>query len=84
VASSTALNLEAISKAIRQHNDRCQAPVVEIRMNPFEVERLGFDTFEGLPIIGDKEIGTGRFRLLCERDLGGQVKAAEKSVPVPA
>lgn len=87
MASSTALNLEAISKAIRQHNEGCKAPLVEIRMNPFEVERLGFDTFEGIPIVGDEEIGTGRFRLLCERDLGGQVKAAEaekKSVPVPA
>ena len=37
-------------------------------MNPFEVERLGWDTIRGLPIVGDSEIGTGRFRVVCSRD----------------
>ena len=37
-------------------------------MNPFEVERLGWDSMRGLPIIGDPEIGTGRFRVVCSRE----------------
>lgn len=37
-------------------------------MNPFEVERLGWDSIRGLPIVGDPEIGTGRFRVVCSRD----------------
>lgn len=37
-------------------------------MNPFEVERLGWDSIRGLPVVGDPEIGTGRFRVVCSRD----------------
>ena len=43
VASPEAKNLEAISKAIDQHNSNCPFPAAEVRMNPFEVERLGWD-----------------------------------------
>ena len=43
VASPEAKNLEAISKAIDQHNANCPFPAAEVRMNPFEVERLGWD-----------------------------------------
>lgn len=56
-------------------------------MNPFEVERLDFDTFNGIPIVGDGDIGTGRFRLVCERDLVGHMEAeesAKESVPAAA
>ena len=28
-------------------------------MNPFEVERLGWEQIRGLPIVADPEIGTG-------------------------
>ena len=38
-------------------------------MNPFEVERLGWETIRGLPVVPDGEIGTGRFRIVCSRDL---------------
>ena len=41
-------------------------------MNPFEVERLGWDQIRGLPIIPDGEIGTGRFRIVCSSDLDGE------------
>ena len=38
-------------------------------MNPFEVERLGWDHIRGLPVVPDAEIGTGRFdRLLARLD----------------
>lgn len=63
-----AKNLEAISKAIDQHNSGCPFPAAEVRMNPFEVERLGWDHIRGLPVIPDGEIGTGRFRIVCSRD----------------
>jgi len=41
-------------------------------MNPFEVERLGWDHIRGLPVVPDAEIGTGRFRIVCSRDLDGE------------
>lgn len=64
-----AKNLEAISKAIDQHNSGCPFPAAEVRMNPFEVERLGWEEIRGLPVVPDAEIGTGRFRIVCARDL---------------
>lgn len=67
--SAEAKNLEAISKAIDQHNSGCPFPAAEVRMNPFEVERLGWDTIRGLPLVADAEIGTGRFRIVCSRDV---------------
>ena len=61
-------NLEAISKAIDAHNSSCPFPAVAVAMNPFEVERLGWDTIRGLPIRPDPEIGTGAFRVVCARE----------------
>jgi hypothetical protein len=69
MASAEAQNLEAISKAIDQHNSSCPFPAAEVRMNPFEVERLGWDHIRGLPVVPDDQIGTGRFRIVCSRDL---------------
>jgi hypothetical protein len=37
-------------------------------MNPFEVERLGWDSIRGLPIRPDDSLGTGSFRIICGRD----------------
>jgi hypothetical protein len=72
VASAEVKNLEAISKAIDQHNANCAFPAAEVRMNPFEVERLGWNEIRGLPIVPDPEIGTGRFRIVCSRELDGE------------
>ncbi len=63
-------NLEAISRAIDAHNSSCPFPAVAIAMNPFEVERLGWDTIRGLPIRPDSAIGTGAFRIQCAKDEG--------------
>ena len=63
-----AKNLEAISRAIDQHNQNCPWPASEIRMNPFEVERLGWEEVRGLPVVGDASVGTGRFVVVCSRD----------------
>jgi hypothetical protein len=90
VASAEAKNLEAISKAIDQHNANCPFPAAEVRMNPFEIERLGWDQIRGLPLLPDPELGTGRFRIVCSRDLDGEgleeVEAVgqevETSVPI--
>jgi hypothetical protein len=69
MASPEAKNLEAISQAIDQHNMNCPFPAAEVRMNPFEVERLGWETIRGLPVVPDGAIGTGRFRIVCSRDM---------------
>jgi len=71
MASPEAKNLEAISKAIDQHNSNCPFPAAEVRMNPFEVERLGWDEIRGLPLVPDEAIGTGRFRIVCSQDTDG-------------
>ena len=72
MASPEAKNLEAISKAIDQHNANCPFPAAEVRMNPFEIERLGWDQIRGLPLLPDPALGTGRFRIVCSRDLEGE------------
>lgn len=68
VSDSEIKNLEAISKAIDVHNAECEFPASEVRMNPFEVERLGWEDIRGLPIVGDPAIATGRFRVVCAGD----------------
>jgi hypothetical protein len=85
VTRSDALNLEAISKAVDQHDARCGRPAVEVAMNQFEVDRLGWDTIRGLPIVADDKIGTGRFEVRCDRDKVGPTgtTAVEKTEPVP-
>jgi hypothetical protein len=79
-------NLEAISKAIDQHNEGCEWPAIAIEMNPFEVERLGWDSIRGLPVRANAELGTGAFRVVCAREEGlpgEEVEAvAEQTVPV--
>jgi hypothetical protein len=80
-----AKNLEAISKAIDTHNAGCEWPAVAVEMNPFEVERLGWDTIRGLPIRPNPDIGTGRFRVVCAREEGEPEETveavAEQAVP---
>ena len=83
MASPEAKNLEAISKAIDQHNANCPFPAAEVRMNPFEVERLGWDEIRGLPVVGDPAIGTGRFRIVCSREGAGEGIEEVEAVGVP-
>ena len=88
MSSAEAKNLEAISRAIDQHNQGCEWPAVAIELNPFEVERLGWDTIRGLPVRGNPELGTGRFRVVCAREEGEPAEeetveaVAEQIVPV--
>jgi hypothetical protein len=81
MASSEAKNLEAIKKAVDQHAANCPFPAIEIAMNPYEVERLGWTELFGIPVVGDDKLGTGRFEVRCERDKTGsghEVKEEEK------
>lgn len=79
--SAESRNLEAISRAIDQHNSSCPYPAAEVRMNPFEVERLGWDEIRGLPVVPDSSIGTGRFEIVCSRDTGTEdLDVAEEEV----
>jgi hypothetical protein len=70
MSSAEAKNLEVISKAIDDHNSSCDWPAVAIEMNPFEVERLGWDSIRGLPIRPNPDLGTGSFRVVCAREEG--------------
>jgi hypothetical protein len=86
MSSSEAKNLEAISKAIDTHNRGCEWPAVAIEMNPFELERLGWDSIRGLPIRANPAIGTGRFRVVCarEEDEPGEIVEAVAEQTAPA
>ena len=78
MSGTEAKNLEAISRAIDQHNASCPFPASEVRMSPFELERLGWYEIRGLPIVPDSSLGTGRFRIVCSRDSeGGELEAIE-------
>jgi hypothetical protein len=86
VSSPEAKNLEAISRAIDHHNATCEFPAVAVEMNPFEVERLGWDVIRGLPIRSNPDLGTGSFRVVCAREEGepGEVveAVAEQAEPL--
>jgi hypothetical protein len=83
VTSAEAKNLEAISKAIDQHNSSCPFPASEVRMNPFEADRLGWDEIRGLPIVPDPELGTGAFRIICSRDQEGEGIEEAEALGIP-
>jgi hypothetical protein len=83
VTNPEAKNLEAISRAIDQHNSNCPFPASEVRMNPFEVERLGWDEIRGLPIVADPELGTGAFRIICSRDQEGEGIEEAEALGIP-
>jgi hypothetical protein len=84
VSSPEARNLEVIVKAIDQHDTNCDYPALAVAMNPFEAERLGWDTIKGLPIRPDPELGTGMFRVLCSGDEDGSGVEEEEAVEAVA
>jgi len=77
--SAEGKNLEVISQAIDAHNSSCDWPAVAVEMNPFEVDRLGWDSIRGLPIRPNPDLGTGSFRVVCAREEGllGEEDAVE-------
>jgi hypothetical protein len=83
VSEAEPKNLEAISRAIDQHNSNCPYPAAEVRMNPFEADRLGWEEIRGLPVVPDPEIGTGRFRIICSRDVEGEGIEEAEALGIP-
>ena len=58
-------------------------------MNPFEIERLGWEEIRGVPIVGDPNVATGRFNIVCSGEGQGdeeleQVEAVGEPVRVGA
>ena len=82
MTSPEAKNLEVISRAIDDHNVSCEWPAVAVEMNPFEVERLGWDSIRGLEIRPNPDLGTGSFRIVCSREDG--LPAEEETVEAVA
>jgi len=80
LSSPEAKNLEVIVKAIEQHDRNCEYPALAVAMNPFEVERLGWDTIKGLPIRPDPKLGTGAFRVICSGDEDGSGLEEQEAV----
>lgn len=69
MSGTEARNFEAIVKAKAEHNRKCPFPPHSVRMNPFEIERMGWeegDMIAGLVLEADGRIGTGAFRLVCD------------------
>jgi hypothetical protein len=69
VGNPEAKNFEAIVKAKADHNSHCPFPPHTVRMNPFEIERMGWeegDVIAGLTLEADAKLGTGAFRLVCD------------------
>ncbi len=82
--SSEAKNLEAISRAIDRHEKTCEYPTLAVLMNPFEVERLGWEEIRGVPVRAEQRIATGRFEILCAGDEDGSGIEEEEAVEAVA
>jgi len=83
VSGAEPKNLEAISQAIDHHNRSCPFPAAEVRMNPFEADRLGWEEIRGLPVVPDAEIGTGRFKIVCSCDMDGEGIEEAEALGIP-
>jgi len=82
--SSEAKNLEAISRAIDRHEKTCEYPTLAVLMNPFEVERLGWEEIRGVPVRAEQRIATGRFEILCAGDEDAEGIEEEEAVEAVA
>jgi hypothetical protein len=87
MSDAQAKNLERLNQALGVHDSGCPFPVQEICMNPFEVERLGWDSYpwkgKDIPISGDSRLPTGRFRLVCPATGGGVKEEVEVELDLP-
>jgi hypothetical protein len=72
MSSSTAKNLERITASVEQHDSSCESKGKAVCLNPYEFERLGFDSVfikkdgRWVPIKPDDTLGTGRLRVVCD------------------
>jgi hypothetical protein len=77
-----AKNLMVISEAMDRHDKNCGEPLLEVQLNPFEYERLGWDEIRGVPIVENGDLGTGVFRLICSGIHTEDEEEVEESVDV--
>lgn len=73
-------NLKAIADALAAHEKICKSPPVEIQLNPYEVKRLDWDDFNGIPIVGETSVPTGRIRIVCANDKNNNESVSEEVV----
>jgi len=52
-------------------------------MNPFEIDRLGWEEIRGLPLVPDPEMGTGSFKIVCSRDIEGEGIEEAEALGIP-
>ena len=52
-------------------------------MNPYELERLGWEEIRGLPLVGDPGLSTGRFRIVCSREGDGEGVEETEAIGTP-
>jgi hypothetical protein len=67
--NSEAKNMKAIAEAKAKHNRGCPFPPHTIRMNPADIERMGWEegeTIAGLRLEADPDEQTDRFSLVCD------------------
>jgi hypothetical protein len=87
VTGTEARNFEAIAKAKADHNRKCPFPPHTVRMNPFEIERMGWeegDVIAGLVLEADPNLGTGAFRLVCDGMEPPELELEEEEAVVEA
>ena len=82
---SDAKNLAVIVAALKHHDRVCDEPALAVLMHPFEVERLGWEDVQGVPVKPEPRIQPGRFEILCDGE-GSHPPAreAEEEKPVDA
>jgi hypothetical protein len=90
MSNSTALNLQRIVESVEQHDSSCESKAKAVCLNPYECDRLGFDSIalkngRRVPIKGDDSIGTGRLRVVCDGYHGPKKEIEqEETVEAPA
>ncbi len=88
--ASTAKNLKRITESVEQHDSNCEAKAKAVMLNPYEFDRLGFDSImtksgRKVPIKSDDSLGTGRLRVVCDGYHGPKrEKEQEETVEAPA
>jgi hypothetical protein len=87
-ASAAAKNLKRIAESVEQHDSNCEKKAKAVCLNPFELDRLGFDHVvlkngRRVPIKADDSLGTGRLRIVCD-GYHGPKKGIEQEETVEA
>lgn len=68
--SASGKNMERICQAKEAHDRTCVGTAYAVHIHPLELERLGWegDALCGMTVEADTTLGTGSFRLVCDRE----------------